>query len=217
MKNQFFILIIFTAGCQLSNDSSVSHKDDIEVANRVIKENESTKNKVVLSEIIQNQEHLSDEYSHYPIKFPDNVSRQDYLRDQTAFDAFQRLNIVLNISSLADLDLGVRNFLEQHKSDYYHFQLAQWASLVMLDKKLTYSDESVESKEKIAFYIQKLLDYNYNHSYVISKSLPVLEGYWDRTKIKEAAEKCLNNTINSKHSMNEEDVEGNTVLRSLIQ
>ena len=121
----------------------------------------------------------------------------EYGKDQEAFNSFQTLNNLLRQESLT-LDQRVKSYLEENKNKYYYFHLAQWAALVMIDQKLLKLDKSQEQQEQLAFYTQLLLDYEYHHPEVVEKALVALQGYWSNEKIKDAANKFLENVDQSK-------------------
>jgi len=178
-----------------------------EVTDMVVKEGNAHR----IADVAENLKNLSDGFMSYPIKFPEKVSMSEYGKDQEAFNSFQTLNNLLRQEPLT-LDQRIKSYLEENKDKYYYFHSAQWAALVMIDQKLLKLDKSQEQQAQLAFYTQLLLDYEYHHPEVVEKALVALQGYWSNDKIKGAANRFLENIVNSKTARGE-----GTILRELAK
>lgn len=226
MKNILLLsAIIFSISCSTQDPKS-------EVGNKIrsnhmsVSLEESKNDSVRLSQIIQNMKDYSTEFYSYPIKFPDNYSREDHFADIEGFLAFQDLDKLLKVHlkqrDIAD-DATIKTFLSKNKSEKYYFQLAQWAALTVLDQKLLKKEDNSQDKESIAYYSNILLDQEYHHSEVIAKSLQALKGYWNKNIIEEKSRVCLQRTMkynltykSSLTSIKESDRIGNKILIELM-
>ena len=206
MKKIVYLFVITTLVC-CTNETETNTNIKSEVTDMVVKEGNATR----IADVAENLKNLSDGFMSYPIKFPDKVSMSEYGRDQEAFNSFQTLNNLLRQESLT-LDQRVKSYLEENTDKYYYFHLSQWAALVMIDQKLIKQERSERRQEQLAFYTQLLLENEYDHPEVVEKALVALQGYWSNEKINDAANKFLDNAVNSKTARGE----GN-VLRELAK
>ena len=218
MKNIFLLsALILSVSCD-PQDPKSEVNEMISSNSMAISPAESKHDSVSLTQTIQNLKEYSTAYYSYPIKFPDDYTREDYIANKDGFLAFQDLNKLLKAylnKNDNSNEEKIKDFLSKNKMEKYYFQLAQWSALTILDQKLLKEEMSALNKERIAYYTNILLEQEYNHSEVIARSLSALKGYWEDDQIGAISEICLQRTLKF-NSINESSLDSNIIKSDQI-